>query len=192
MLGKLWPKTRKSHPLSKLLRPAFEGKKPKRILGAFLVVTGLFSRVLTPAASAFETYPKPELVTLDSKVEVDTQKGVRWPLKKFRLSQGYWFLHPAVDLAAPKGTPVYPVMAGTVEKIEYGRFGYGNNIIINHGNKLSSLYAHLSKIEVKEGEAVNQETIIGLVGSTGLATGNHLHLEIRENGRFLNPEPFLR
>lgn len=187
-----WPKTRKSHPLSKLLRPIFEGKGPKKSFGIFLIVVVFLSGLLVPSASAFETYKSEELVALATEVEVNTQEGLKSPLKDFYISQGYWLFHPAVDLVAPKGTPLHPVMAGRIGKVEYGHFGYGNNIIVDHGNNLESRYAHLSKIEVKEGEEVTQETIIGRVGSTGWATGNHLHLEIRENGRYLNPIAFLR
>lgn len=186
-----WPRTRKSHPLSKLLRPVFEGKRPKEILGISLIVVVFLSGLLIPTASAFETYKSGELVTLATTVEVNTLKGVKPPLKDFSISQGYWFLHPAIDLVAPKGTSIYPVMAGKIEKVECNRWGYGNNIIIDHGNQLKSLYAHLSKIEVEKGEKVTQETIIGRVGSTGWATGNHLHLEIRDKGKYLNPRIFL-
>lgn len=192
MIGKwIWPRTRKSHPLSKLLRPVFENKRSKRAVGILLVFLISLSGLLVPRASAFETYPNGELVTLTAEVEVNTQKGIKPPLGDFSISQGYWLLHPAVDLVAPKGAPVYPVMAGKIEKVESDHFGYGNNIIVDHGNNLESRYAHLSQIEVGEGDKVTQETIIGRVGSTGWATGNHLHLEIRENGRYLNPKTYL-
>jgi len=188
----LWPKTRKSHPLSKLLRPVFEGKKPKKSFGIFLIVIVFLAGLLVPSASAFETYKNEELVAIEAEVEVNTQKGINSPLEEFTISQGYWLFHPAIDMVAPKDTPVHPVMAGKVEKVEYGRFDYGNNIIINHGNRITSRYAHLSKIEVKNGEEVTQETIIGRIGSTGWATGSHLHLEIRENVKNLNPITLLR
>lgn len=195
MLGKnkwIWPRTRTSHPLSKLLRPLFEGKKPKKSFGVFLVVIIFLAGIIVPPASAFEVYTHEELIAIETRVEVSTQKGMNFPVKNSYISQGYWLLHPAIDLVAPKGAPVYPIMAGTVEKVEWGHFGYGHNVIINHGNKLESLYAHLSKIEVKQGEKVFQETVIGKVGSTGWATGNHLHLEIKENGKHLNPHSYLR
>jgi murein DD-endopeptidase MepM/ murein hydrolase activator NlpD len=195
MLGKnkwIWPKTRTSHPLSKLLRPLFEGKKPKKSFGIFLVVIAFLIGILVHPASAFETYPHEELVAIETEIEVSTQSGMKFPVKNSYISQGYWFLHPAIDLVAAKGTPVYPVMDGEVEKVEWSHFGYGHNVIINHGNKLESLYAHLSEIEVKQGEKVTQETVIGTVGSTGWATGNHLHLEIKENGKHLNPRSYLR
>lgn len=101
-------------------------------------------------------------------------------------------LHSGLDFSAPLGTPVklpngFP--PGTVEKI--GSEGdYGNNVIIDHGNGIKTRYAHLSSIDVKQGENVNNNTIIGKVGSTGSSTGNHLHFEIMENGKTVNPETF--
>lgn len=193
MIGSwFWPRTRKSHPLSKLLRPVFEDKRLKRAFGVSLVSFVFLSGLLFSPASAFETYKnKEDLVSLEVEVEIETKKGFQAPLKEFSISQGYWLFHPAVDMSAPKGTPVYPVMAGEVEKVEFGHFGYGNNIIINHGNKIKSRYAHLSKIEVKRGDKISQTSIIGRVGSTGWATGNHLHLEIKEGRKYLNPQTFL-
>lgn len=181
-----------SHPLSKLLRPVFEDKRLKEVFGAFLILFVFLSGLLTPRASAFETYQNEELATLTAEFEIKTKKGFKSPLKDFYLSQGYWLFHPAVDLVTPRGMAVYPVMNGVIEKVTFSWWGYGNYIIVDHGNQLKSLYAHLAKIEVKEGNKVTQETIIGQVGSTGWATGNHLHLEIREDGKYLNPMAFLR
>lgn len=80
-----------------------------------------------------------------------------------------------------------PVMAGTVEAIQYSGFAYGNAVLVRHGDNFSSLYAHLSKITVSEDQKVDLHTVIGEVGSTGRSSGDHLHLEIRENGRPINP-----
>jgi murein DD-endopeptidase MepM/ murein hydrolase activator NlpD len=70
---------------------------------------------------------------------------------------------------------------------ERARDGYGNTVFIDHGNNLTSRYAHLSKIEVKVGDKVNMDTEIGKLGITGRTTGPHLHLEIHENGKAINP-----
>jgi murein DD-endopeptidase MepM/ murein hydrolase activator NlpD len=78
-------------------------------------------------------------------------------------------------------------MAGFVEEISYSRLAYGNAVIVNHGNKITSLYAHLSKIEVEKGQEVNIETKLGEMGATGRAWGDHLHLEIRDHGYPINP-----
>lgn len=163
-------------------------------MGIFFILFIFLSGLLVSSASAFEIFKGEELVVLGAEIEVETQERAKLPFKLSQdcyVSQDFWFLHPAIDIAAPRGTPVYAVRDGKVEKVEYDHFGYGNKIIIDHGNKLKSLYAHLAKIEVKEEEGVSQETIIGRVGSTGWATGSHLHLEIQENGRYLNPKTFI-
>jgi len=190
MLWLILPKTRKSHPLSKFLRSFFEGKQPKRRFGALLTAILLVSGILVSPASAFETHQE-ELGALTAAVKIKTKETFNRPLKEFYISQGYWFLHPALDLVAPKGTPVYPLMNGKVEKVEFSGWGYGNQIVINHSNELKSRYAHLSQIKVQEGDEVERETVIGQVGSTGLATGNHLHLEVIDQGRFLNISSYL-
>jgi murein DD-endopeptidase MepM/ murein hydrolase activator NlpD len=78
-------------------------------------------------------------------------------------------------------------MAGTVRATNYDLFGYGNHVIVMHEEGYESLYAHMSEIEVKPGQEVKNETVIGGVGSTGLSTGPHLHLEVRQEGQLLNP-----
>jgi murein DD-endopeptidase MepM/ murein hydrolase activator NlpD len=78
-------------------------------------------------------------------------------------------------------------MDGVVAEIQHSRFAYGNAVIINHDGNLTSLYAHLSKIDVKEGQSITTLTKIGEMGATGHAFGDHLHLEIRKNGLPINP-----
>ncbi|OGM02605.1 hypothetical protein A2115_01150 [Candidatus Woesebacteria bacterium GWA1_41_8] len=78
-------------------------------------------------------------------------------------------------------------MAGVVQAASYTKIGYGNAVLISHGNDMTSLYAHLSKIEVKVGDVVESSTEIGKMGATGHATGPHLHLEIRDHGVPINP-----
>lgn len=95
--------------------------------------------------------------------------------------------HNGVDYAAPTGTPVRVVADGVVETA--GRQGgYGNVIIVKHNGSDSTLYAHLSKIDVRPGQRVTQGQSIGAVGATGWATGPHLHFEFRVNGSYQNPQ----
>lgn len=94
--------------------------------------------------------------------------------------------HSGVDLAAPLGSPVRAMSAGTVVFADpYG--GYGNLIVIQHKSGVTSHYGHLDKIRVKIGEKVSSGQIIATVGSTGKSTGPHLHLELRHNGKLLDP-----
>lgn len=102
-------------------------------------------------------------------------------------------LHAGIDMAAPKGTPVYAAETGVVI-VAQSYNGYGNCIIIDHGGGLWTLYGHLMNggILVEKGETVKRGEKIGLVGSTGQSTGNHLHFEVRKNSEATDPAPYLK
>lgn len=98
--------------------------------------------------------------------------------------------HSGIDLAVPKGTPIRAIAGGTVVFADPYK-GYGTLIVVQHPNGLTSHYGHCSKILAVVGRKVRAGEVIGEVGSTGLATGPHLHFELRENGKAINPEKFL-
>ncbi len=95
-------------------------------------------------------------------------------------------LHAGVDFGAKTGTPIVAAAAGEVINAESMR-GYGNVVILSHGAGLTTVYAHCSRIFVRRGQKVSQGQRIAAVGSTGLATGPHLHFEVRVNGKATNP-----
>ena len=97
-------------------------------------------------------------------------------------------LHNGVDLAAVTGTPIFASKSGVVTTacIGWGN-GYGNHVVINHGDGYSTLYAHQSALNVYEGQIVSQGDVIGYVGSTGNSTGPHLHFTVFKNGETINP-----
>jgi murein DD-endopeptidase MepM/ murein hydrolase activator NlpD len=99
-------------------------------------------------------------------------------------------LHPGIDLAAPRGTPIKAASGGVVVKAGYEP-GYGKMVEISHGNGLDTLYAHASRVDVKVGELVSKGQVIAGVGSSGRATGAHLHFEVRMAGQPLDPTLFL-
>ncbi len=100
--------------------------------------------------------------------------------------------HKGIDIGAPKGTAIKAAAAGTVTLVQYGYGGgYGNHVIISHGNGVETLYGHCTTLNVKVGQKVSQGQVIATVGSTGNSTGNHLHLEIRVNGVAQNPQNYL-
>ena len=99
--------------------------------------------------------------------------------------------HTGVDLACPKGTPILASQSGKVVTVAQSRV-YGNYIIIDHGNGYRTLYAHMSKTIAKKGTWVNQGAKIGLVGSTGYSTGNHLHFMVFKNDIRINPMTVLK
>jgi murein DD-endopeptidase MepM/ murein hydrolase activator NlpD len=94
--------------------------------------------------------------------------------------------HEGLDISTEKGQPVFATADGTVETASYTG-DYGNLVIIRHGFGLSTRYGHLSKFNVKVGDAVRRGDVIGYVGATGRATGTHVHYEILANGRPINP-----
>jgi len=97
-----------------------------------------------------------------------------------------WRAHTGVDYGAPTGAPVRVVGDGVVD-FAGTMNGYGNVIRVEHGNANSTLYAHLSRIDVRKGQRVERGQRIGAVGSTGWATGPHLHFEFREGGALKDP-----
>ncbi|MFC8984900.1 M23 family metallopeptidase [Streptomyces sp. NPDC057115] len=136
------------------------------------------------------------------------KKAVSWvdPVKKYKLSAsfaangGMWASkHSGQDYAIPTGTPVVATHGGTVVKAGPNGAGdgpaYGNAVVIKHGNKTYSQYAHLSKVNVKIGQVVKTGQKIALSGNTGNSSGPHLHFEIRTTpnyGSAVDPVKFLR
>jgi len=98
--------------------------------------------------------------------------------------------HDGVDISAYKGTEVFVTANGVIEKVITSKKGYGNRIIVDHGNGYKTVYAHLSKFNAYVGQKVKQNDLIGYVGSTGLSTGPHLHYEILLKNRPVNPEKY--
>lgn len=99
-------------------------------------------------------------------------------------------MHEGLDFAANTGTPVYATGNAMVTTVEYGSTGYGNEIILTHMVGYQTLYGHLSRIAVKQGQKVKRGDLIGYVGSTGKSTAPHLHYEVWKNGTKLNPISF--
>jgi murein DD-endopeptidase MepM/ murein hydrolase activator NlpD len=134
-----------------------------------------------------------------AKASSRSSKFMKMPARG-RLSDRYgWRNHPVyrkrlfhagIDIAAPKGSPIKAAMSG---KVIYAgrRSGYGKLVIISHSNGYSTRYAHCSSILVKKGQQVKQGQLVARVGATGVATGNHLHFEVRKNGKTLNPLTYL-
>ncbi|WP_319942125.1 M23 family metallopeptidase [Portibacter marinus] len=95
--------------------------------------------------------------------------------------------HKGIDFTAPKGTAIISSGDGKVIRVEEKKRGYGKNIIIDHGYGYTTLYGHLSEIDVEVGEKVTRGQVIGKIGSTGTSTAPHLHYEVRINGNAVNP-----
>ena len=120
----------------------------------------------------------------------------RHPLDRIHVTSPYgmrfhpitrrWAMHNGVDYRGATGTPVYAVSSGRVIMARWNG-GYGNSVEIQHANNHITQYAHLHRINVRQGQNVNRGTVIGTVGSTGVSTGPHLHFGLRIGGRWVNP-----
>lgn len=178
-------RVRAGSKFSRFFRHIFEHKRIKKILGANIaLIIALSSFVPVRATSDIE--PEQTIIS-EGTIPLITQSGIQYPVENVQISQGYRFYHPGIDLDGITGDVIQPVMTGVVENISYSRFAYGNAVIVNHGNKITSLYAHLSKIEVEEGQEITIKTKLGEMGATGQSWGDHLHLEIRDHNYPINP-----
>jgi murein DD-endopeptidase MepM/ murein hydrolase activator NlpD len=117
-----------------------------------------------------------------------------WPADQHFLS-GFDFTpsvnHHGIDIAGEEGAPVYAADSGVVVYAGWNEWGYGNVVVINHGNGWQTLYAHLSEYYVGCGQSVVQGSVIAAIGSTGAATNSHLHFEMMFEGANLNPHDYL-
>lgn len=116
-----------------------------------------------------------------------------WPTDYHYITQGYnSSIHPAIDIGGSTGDPIYATDAGVVVYAGWSNWGYGNLIVLDHGNGWQSAYAHLSSLSVGCGQSVFQGTVIGGLGSTGNSTGPHLHFELVYLGSKPNPLNFVQ
>ena len=136
---------------------------------------------------------------VEKKAKTVTKKSVQkmaWPVNKngsgAYVSCGWYGYsgHTGVDIACRKGTEIYAAKGGKVVLAEYHRT-YGYQLIIDHGNGISTRYAHCTRLFANVGDSVSQGQTIATVGRTGKATGNHLHFEVIKNGKAVNPRPYL-
>ena len=156
---------------------------------------------LKKQANAVDAEIKAKEKALASQIaNVPSEKGFLWPLPgyttlsslfagRYHPITGKWQSHTGIDIPAPGGTPILAAKSGVVTtSIKKG--SYGNYVVISHSDGTSTLYAHMSKRAVKEGQTVKQGQTIGYVGTTGSSTGNHLHYEVRVNGTRKNPTDY--
>ena len=182
--------------LDRALDIDFTGSKPEE--GAFEEL----ERAQELLAESSRTNQKMDKMEefLANRTEVLSRTPMLWPTEGW-ISSGYGYrqdpmggqgrsYHQGVDIASWHGTPVRATAAGEV-KFTGRNGGYGKTVEIEHEFGFSTLYAHLNDYEVEAGETINQGDVVGTVGSTGRATGSHLHYEVRVNGETVDPDPYL-
>ncbi len=156
------------------------------VIGQYLMVPQGIIRTSTTTTRTVVTTLTPDAGS------VSATGSFIWPASG-GISQGYSFYHKALDISNRGGGPILSADAGVVTVAGWvDNSGYGNRVIVDHGNGYTTLYAHMSSISVRVGQRVNRGNVLGQMGSTGRSTGTHLHFEIRQGGALLNPLTFLR
>ncbi|MFH1958947.1 MAG: M23 family metallopeptidase [Patescibacteria group bacterium] len=160
----------------------------------FELATGQY--LMVPDGVKPEAVASVSLVTRQAQITPDAGSVTAtgsfvWPTSG-RITQNYRFYHKAIDIANKSSSSILAADGGVVIGAGWlDGYGYGNRVIIDHGNGFVTLYAHLSMAQVKAGQRVNRGDVIGQMGSTGRSTGVHLHFEVRKGGVLLNPLEFL-
>lgn len=189
MFRLVFPSQQGSHPISRFFRRIFEHKKAKTGWGMFLISNILAVNLLILPLSQLPQLDQ-QPVMAAPEVVVTTETTYKKPTNGY-YSQGFHWYHQAVDLAAPLGEAVYPIAKGRVVSFQYRKWGYGHFVVVEHQDKSRSLYAHLGKINIQAGQSVDKNTCLGEIGLTGWTTGPHLHLEVSQQGRNINPAEIL-
>jgi murein DD-endopeptidase MepM/ murein hydrolase activator NlpD len=171
--------------------------------GQSLVIPG--GKITPPPAPK----PKPKAVASPLKAFIKPPDAADngatdmvWPTTSHYITQPYgiWSrvdrgIHTGVDFGGPAGQPLYAADDGIVTHAGCGKScktGYGNYVDIDHGNGIMTRYGHSSKVLVAVGEQVHRGQVIAILGTTGHSTGPHLHFEVRVNGKYTNPLPYIR
>lgn len=126
----------------------------------------------------------PAIQPIPNEDLTQTAGGFGWRIHPIHKIQKF---HAGMDFTCKQGTPIHSTGDGRVVYAEYGTNGYGMHVVIDHGFDYQTLYAHLSKLEVRRGQKVKRGDVIGRVGNTGLSVGPHLHYEVHRRGEPVDP-----
>lgn len=166
-----------NYPLNQL-----DPENPQIQVGQYLIVPG-----------GTKPYVARQVVAYSGPVPQGASKGsgvFGWPVAG-QVSQGYWNRHRAIDISTWMGAPALAADSGYVVAAGWDDSGYGRMVVIDHGNGFQTLYAHLQVFYVKVGQSIAKGQQLGEVGTTGNATGPHLHFEVHQGGTQRNPAGFL-
>ncbi len=159
-----------------------------RALTLSLVILFLITNSASLETSVLANLPKESSNTASptfAQIKAAQAPIFSWPLKG-AVSQKFSFYHRGIDIPNPYGTEIKSVASGSIEKAGF-ETGFGKTVIVIHQGGFKSRYAHLSKINVKEGDQIAGGVDLGEVGNSGWANGSHLHLEIYSNETAINP-----
>lgn len=179
------------HYTSRWVRKAVDRLSIIRAAGYGLVFITFSIITLLDPLDLFTGFPPQTIAVspepLITEEQVKTDPTLVWPVSVPLLTQGYRFGHAGIDIQDRTDLSIRPIDRGWVSEVASWKWGYGNHVRVQHPNGRSSLYAHLNKITVNIGQEVTRDTVLGMMGATGWATGVHLHLEIYQDGKSLNP-----
>ncbi len=159
----------------------------------FELATGQFLMVpegVPPAEESIQPRIAQKVILTPDAGSVSATGSFRWPTAGI-ITQRYSFYHKAIDIANRSGGPILAADGGVIIGAGWDASGYGNRVLLDHGNGYITLYGHLSVLQVTAGQKVNRGDVLGQMGSTGRSTGTHLHFEIRQSGALLNPLSYL-
>lgn len=170
------------------------GINPKLTIGRVLFIPGGVKPAIVQPKTPTAASIKSALTSRPGSYEPAEDTGTRllWSTNSHHITQYYGWRHTGLDIGNQTGQPIYAAEDGVVQTAGWNKGGYGYYIIINHGNGLQTLYGHASSLYVKAGDNVSRGQIIAAIGSTGRSTGPHLHLEVRVNGKRVNPLSYIR
>lgn len=169
---------------------------------AVIILTRTGINIVSDALVSVE--PETQVILIknpaDGSVVAEITKPMAWPVQgvytlEFGQSSSYQVFHSGIDIANPQGKvgdPITPFMEGTITYAGEIFWGYGKHVMIDHGDNISSVYAHLDRVQVYKGQEVKIGDTIGTMGSTGWSTGPHLHFEIRVYGVPVNARSVLQ
>ena len=186
---------------AKELEDELEIAKVERIKDHQLVasITGTLNNLKNRIAAQKKSYDEVDDLVKDKEKLLAHTPAIQPVSNKDlnRVASGYGYridpvykttkFHAGLDFSAPQGTPIYATADGTVSTAGNSGNGYGNHVIINHGYGYETLYGHMVRVKVKNGQTVNRGEVIGWVGSTGKSTGPHCHYEVHKYGEKINP-----
>lgn len=168
-------------------------------LAAVAALAMAFAPLPEPAPD-MDVFAAPEAPPLEATVEaagpIMRELAFGRPLQGYEVNSAFGMRrlagqsarrHEGVDIAAPQGTTVFSAAEGRVIRTGYDAQGYGRFVEVRHPNGMTTLYGHLSRIDVATGDALGEGERLGLVGSTGRSTGPHLHFEVRRAERHIDP-----
>ena len=183
-----------SNPVSAFLRLFLEKQQARNFFGSQLIAMSLVFSVVALPIHAFDyANSKPQYVdgTIFSPVTTETTY-ISPVVRPIGISQGYGRFHPGVDIRAPRGSEVVAISDGIVINASYTVSGYGKHVRILHDGNVISLYAHMDSLMVKAGDKVTKGQQVGTIGMTGWTTGPHLHFEVTQEVKYVDPMSVIR